>query len=121
MDLAVALEQLKRIEHGGSAALLVRGEAGIGKTRLAAEIARARRARSATATLSGRADDFDRGIPYAVFRDVLRSVLGRRPGRCGRASTRCARGSTRPRRPAARRPTRTCRSSSPARSSSSAR
>ena len=40
MDLAVALEQLKRIEHGGSAALLVRGEAGIGKTRLAAEIAR---------------------------------------------------------------------------------
>jgi DNA-binding CsgD family transcriptional regulator len=70
MDLAVALEQLKRIDHGGSACLLVRGDAGIGKTRLAAEVM-ARAEQVGHRTLTGRADEFDRGIPYAVFRDVL--------------------------------------------------
>ena len=39
LDLAVALEQLKRVEAGTPASLLVRGEAGIGKSRLVAELA----------------------------------------------------------------------------------
>ena len=70
MDLAVALGQLKRIDHGGSACVLIRGEAGIGKTRLATEVLE-RAAGVGHRTLTGRADEFDRGIPYAVFRDVL--------------------------------------------------
>ena len=69
-DLAVALEQLKSIERGGSASVLVRGEAGIGKSRLAGELLE-RAAKVDIRTLVGRADDFDRGIPYALFRDVL--------------------------------------------------
>jgi DNA-binding CsgD family transcriptional regulator len=70
MDLAVALEQLKRIDDGRSASVLIRGEAGIGKTRLATEIV-ARSEQVGNRTLVGRADEFDRGIPYAVFRDLL--------------------------------------------------
>ncbi len=73
MDLAVALGQLKRIDHAGSACLLVRGEAGIGKTRLAGEVL-ARAEQVGHRTLVGRADEFDRGIPYAVFRDVLARI-----------------------------------------------
>ena len=69
-DLAVALEQLKRIERSGSASVLVRGEAGIGKSRLSGELLE-RAAQVDLRTLVGRADDFDRGIPYALFRDVL--------------------------------------------------
>ena len=48
--------------------MLVRGEAGVGKTRFAAELL----ARAGRPSLTGRADEFDRGIPYAVFRDLLR-------------------------------------------------
>ena len=71
----MALEQLKRIERGGPARLLVRGEAGIGKTRLAGELL-ARAAQVGNRTLVGRADEFDRAIPYAVFRDVLGRLAG---------------------------------------------
>jgi DNA-binding CsgD family transcriptional regulator len=70
MDLAVALGQLKRIDRGGPACVLIRGEAGIGKTRLATEVL-ARAEQVGNRTLVGRADEFDRAIPYAVFRDVL--------------------------------------------------
>lgn len=70
LDLAVALEQLKRVERGTPAALLVRGDAGIGKSRLVAELA-GRASQLGYSVLSGRADDLDHGIPYAVFRDVL--------------------------------------------------
>ena len=69
-DLAVGLEQLKRIEKGGSASVLIRGEAGIGKTRLATELA-GRAEQLGHRVLVGRADEFDRGIPYAPFRDML--------------------------------------------------
>lgn len=70
LDLAVGLEQLKRIQLGTPASLLVRGEAGIGKSSLVAELAE--RARQlGYVVVVGRADDLDRGIPYAVFRDVL--------------------------------------------------
>jgi DNA-binding CsgD family transcriptional regulator len=75
LDLAVALEQLKRIERGGPARLLLRGEAGIGKTRLATELL-TRAAQVGNRTLVGRADEFDRAIPYAVFRDVLGRLTG---------------------------------------------
>ena len=79
LDLATALEQLKRVEGGTPASLLVRGEAGIGKSRLVAELAdRARQL--GHAVLAGRADDLDHGIPYAVFRDlVARTGIGPLP------------------------------------------
>ena len=70
LDLAVGIEQLKRIGAGSPAALLVRGEAGIGKSRLVAEVVVRARQLGYT-TLVGRADDLDRGIPYAIFRDLL--------------------------------------------------
>ncbi len=73
LDLAVALEQLKRVEGGASAALLVRGEAGIGKSRLVDEVA-VRAGHTAHPVLVGRADDLDHGIPYAVFRDLVGRV-----------------------------------------------
>jgi DNA-binding CsgD family transcriptional regulator len=50
--------------------VLIRGEAGLGKTRLASEIA-TRATEFGLRALAGRADDLDRGIPYAVFRDLL--------------------------------------------------
>ena len=70
LDLAVALAQLKRVERGAPASLLIRGEAGIGKSRLVAELV-ARASRLGYTVAIGRADDLDRGIPYAVFRDLL--------------------------------------------------
>ena len=70
LDLAVALEQLKRVERGTPASLLVRGDAGIGKSRLVAELA-SRAQALGYPVVAGRADDLDHGIPYAVFRDLL--------------------------------------------------
>jgi DNA-binding CsgD family transcriptional regulator len=68
--LEVALSQLQRARRGSPVSVLIRGEAGLGKTRLAGEIA-ARAANCGLRSLAGRADDLDRGIPYAVFRDLL--------------------------------------------------
>jgi DNA-binding CsgD family transcriptional regulator len=71
--LEVALRQLERARRGSPVSVLVRGGAGLGKTRLAGEIA-ARADAAGLRALPGRADDLDRGIPYAVFRDVLARV-----------------------------------------------
>jgi DNA-binding CsgD family transcriptional regulator len=71
--LEVALSQLERARRGSPVSVLVRGEAGLGKTRLAGEIA-ARADAAGLRALPGRADDLDRGIPYAVFRDMLARV-----------------------------------------------
>jgi DNA-binding CsgD family transcriptional regulator len=68
--LEVALTQLERARLGSPVSVLVRGEAGLGKTRLATEIG-ARATATGLRSLPGRADDLDRGIPYAVFRDLL--------------------------------------------------
>jgi DNA-binding CsgD family transcriptional regulator len=70
LDLAVAFEQLARVERGMPACLLVRGEAGIGKSRLVGELADRAQARG-YGVVVGRADDLDHGIPFAVFRDLL--------------------------------------------------
>jgi DNA-binding CsgD family transcriptional regulator/tetratricopeptide (TPR) repeat protein len=73
LDIALALEQLKRVEGGATASLLVRGDPGIGKSRLVTEVVdRARQL--GHSVLLGRADDLDAGIPYAVFRDLLARV-----------------------------------------------
>jgi predicted ATPase len=64
---------------GSGATVLVAGEAGIGKTRLAAELAR--RARDGGfATLLGRSIDLvGTELPYQPFAEALRSIGGRRP------------------------------------------
>jgi len=86
LDLAVALEQLTRVEQGMPACLLVRGEAGIGKSRLVGELADRAQARGYPVVV-GRADDLDHGIPFAAFRDVL-ARLG--PGGAAAADLRAA-------------------------------
>jgi DNA-binding CsgD family transcriptional regulator len=70
----VALQQLDRIELGRPAALLVRGDAGIGKSRLVAELA-GHAEQLGYPVVVGRADDLDHGIPFAVFRDVLTRLV----------------------------------------------
>jgi DNA-binding CsgD family transcriptional regulator len=70
LDLAIAQEQLARSARGTPASLLVRGEAGIGKSRLVAELAGVA-AELGHPVVVGRADDLDHGIPFAAFRDVL--------------------------------------------------
>jgi len=74
LDLVVALQQLERIEKGTPAALLVRGDAGIGKSRLVTEVATRAEERGYPVVV-GRADDLDHGIPFAVFRDVLTRLV----------------------------------------------
>ena len=73
-ELAVALAQLGRLEQGTPAALLVRGEAGIGKSRLTGEVIQ-HAARKGHLTVVGRADELDHAIPYAVFRDLLSRLV----------------------------------------------
>ena len=61
---------LTRLDQGESAALEVRGEPGIGKTRLLAELA-ARADSMGQLVLSGSASEFERDMPFAVFVDAL--------------------------------------------------
>jgi len=79
LDLAVAREQLTRSARGTPASLLVRGEAGIGKSRLVAELADAA-GQLGHPVVVGRADDLDHGIPFAAFRDLLARLDPEGPG-----------------------------------------
>ncbi|HEX8804432.1 MAG TPA: AAA family ATPase, partial [Acidimicrobiales bacterium] len=89
LDLAVALEQLARVEQGMPACLLVRGEAGIGKSRLVGEVTDRAGGRG-HAVLVGRADDLDHGIPFALFRDMLARLGPDGPGAEGARALRAA-------------------------------
>jgi DNA-binding CsgD family transcriptional regulator/alkylated DNA nucleotide flippase Atl1 len=71
--MASSLGLLKQVQAGGGAAILVRGEGGLGKSRLVAEILNRAEAMGCTVML-GRTGDFDRGIPYAAFRDAISSI-----------------------------------------------
>jgi DNA-binding CsgD family transcriptional regulator len=79
LDLAIAREQLTRSAGGTPASLLVRGEAGMGKSRLVAELAEAA-GDLGHPVVVGRADDLDRGIPFAAFRDLLARLSPEGPG-----------------------------------------
>lgn len=89
LDLAVTLDQLARVERGMPACLLVRGEAGIGKSRLVGEVSD-RAEGQGYAVLVGRADDLDHGIPFALFRDLLARVGPEGPGAEGAGQLRAA-------------------------------
>ncbi|MCJ7701904.1 MAG: tetratricopeptide repeat protein [Anaerolineales bacterium] len=55
--------------------ILIRGEAGIGKSRLAAELI-ANMGTHSTTVLQGRSLTYRRSVPYWMFQDVLRNYLG---------------------------------------------
>jgi len=68
--MEVLLERLKQARAGHGGLLLVRGAAGVGKTRLLTETLTAA-GRLGFRVLSGRADELDRGLPYAALREAL--------------------------------------------------
>jgi DNA ligase D-like protein (predicted polymerase) len=78
-ELGTLEQALAAARAGRGAAILVAGEAGIGKTRLAAEVTgRAREAGSQT--LLGRSIDLvGTELPYQPFADALHSIGGPRP------------------------------------------
>lgn len=69
-ELALVLGQYKQAESGSGSVALVRGDGGIGKSRLGAETTKRAGAMGAT-VLIGHATRFDQGLPYAIFREIL--------------------------------------------------
>src|SRR3954468_12747090 len=65
---------LGAVVRGPGAALEIRGEAGIGKTTLLAEICERAEGRRFL-VLEGKAAEFERGAPFAVFVDALDAYL----------------------------------------------
>ncbi|MDP9374902.1 MAG: AAA family ATPase, partial [Chloroflexota bacterium] len=71
-------EAVERARRGRGQAVLVAGEAGIGKSRLVAE-ARARAGQRGLAVLHGACFEGDRALPYAPFLDLLRGFCAGQP------------------------------------------
>lgn len=69
-ELALMLAEYKRADAGSGSTVLLRGDGGIGKSRLAGEATKRARAMGAT-VLIGHATRFDQGLPYAIFREIL--------------------------------------------------
>ncbi|HET7094808.1 MAG TPA: AAA family ATPase, partial [Thermomicrobiales bacterium] len=76
--LAAIEAQLAAARDGRGETVVVAGEAGVGKSRLAAE-ARVRAAARAMRVLTGRCFEPDRVLPYAPLRDLARAAAGQ-PG-----------------------------------------
>src|SRR5262245_54886682 len=77
-ELRAAERALHRVAAGGSAVLEVRGEPGIGKTRLLSEIAERARGRRFQ-VLAGRAAALEQGLPFAAVADALTGALSDPP------------------------------------------
>ncbi|MFZ4719562.1 MAG: ATP-binding protein [Ilumatobacteraceae bacterium] len=69
-ELARVLSHFKEAERGVGAVVVVRGNGGIGKSRLVAEVARRATAMGAI-TVSAHAASFDRGLPYALLGELI--------------------------------------------------
>ena len=82
---AALLDQFKRAEGGRGAFVLIRGDGGIGKSRLAAEVLH-RTGRMGALGLTGHATQFDRGVPFAL----ARAIIGDLPSGVSDAVTRHA-------------------------------
>jgi DNA-binding CsgD family transcriptional regulator len=75
-ELAELDAALRRVREGQPAAVLVGGEAGVGKSRLAAEFGSRARAACAARVLSGYCLDLSaEGLPFAPFTGVLRELV----------------------------------------------
>ncbi|HKP17231.1 MAG TPA: AAA family ATPase [Gaiellaceae bacterium] len=74
-ELEHAQARLAGLERGSPATLVYTGEAGIGKTRLLAELCRAAESRRAL-VLEGRAAEYEQALPFGVFVDALDDYLG---------------------------------------------
>jgi DNA-binding CsgD family transcriptional regulator len=75
-ELARMSAALDRAAAGQGGVLLLAGEGGVGKTRLARALADAARERG-MAVADGRAYAVETGVPYAIFADALRPMLRR--------------------------------------------
>jgi DNA-binding CsgD family transcriptional regulator len=79
-ELAVLGRALEEVEHGPARAVGLRGEPGIGKSRLLAELA-ARAEGRGHLVLAGRAAEFERDLPFALLIDTLDRRLATEPPR----------------------------------------
>src|SRR6516225_3563636 len=77
-DLSQLRDALGRAGEGAGSMVLVSGEAGIGKTRLCAEVRRRHRQRGGRVLL-GRASAEEASIPYAALADALRGARRAEP------------------------------------------
>lgn len=78
-ELTVLTEALARADAGEPQALLLSGEAGVGKTRLVEELVDAAGARDAVVAIGGCVEIGADGLPFAPFSTALRSLLRRLP------------------------------------------
>ena len=77
-NLAHLTERFEKLRDGGAELVMLSGEAGIGKTCLAAELARRAHAAGAT-VLHGRSDE-ELGIPYQPWIEALTHLVRHAPG-----------------------------------------
>src|SRR4051794_23080559 len=82
-ELAQALAALPEAERGQGHFLLLAGEPGVGKTRLAQEVALRAHARGFR-VLVGRCYEEYTGVPFAPFADPLTELLAKAPEPIGR-------------------------------------
>ena len=87
MDVSLLRRALARAGEGAGGMVLVSGEAGIGKTRLCAELSRWHRQRGGRVLL-GRAASQETSIPYAALADALRAARRAEPAVWAAARTR---------------------------------
>ena len=78
-ELARAQDAFRALERGEGGTLLVTGEAGLGKTRLLAELRR-ERAAGRMRWIEGRCVSYGESLPYWPFQGVLRDAFGRKGG-----------------------------------------
>jgi DNA-binding CsgD family transcriptional regulator/tetratricopeptide (TPR) repeat protein len=78
-EISRLLDLLERAERGEPSVALVAGDAGVGKSRLLAELAARAEARGARVLIGGCMEAGDVGLPYVPFVDALRD-LGTRAG-----------------------------------------
>ncbi|MFF5966227.1 AAA family ATPase [Streptomyces collinus] len=85
-ELGMLHDALVRAREGEPQALLIGGEAGVGKTRLVEEFAAAARSRGAVVALGGCVEIGADGLPFAPFSTALRALRRELPGELAAAA-----------------------------------